>query len=135
MGTKLPRGRKPPEQLRRRNAPETWTVLPPEGCSLPAPAWPGEEPSPEEAALWARLWASPVACWWHDQAVEPSVVSRYVELRFAKPALAVLSRIEGELGLTPASLMRLRLLVEHPEPEPDPGVDPYAHLREEYEGS
>jgi hypothetical protein len=36
----------------------------------------------------------------------------------------VLSRIEGEFGPTPASVMRLRLIVEAPEPE-----DPYARLR------
>ena len=82
--------------------------------------------------MWARLWASPVACWWHDQRVDPSVVARYVELRFSHPALAVLSRIEAELGLTPASLMRLRLIVEAPEAEPEPTADPYAHLAVEF---
>jgi hypothetical protein len=129
MASRLPRQRKPPEQLRRRNAPETWTILPPEGCSLPVPKWPNGKPSAPEAALWRRLWALPIATWWHAQQIEPSVVARYVELRFAKPGLAVLSRIESEVGLTPASLMRLRLIVETPEPEREPGEDPYAHLR------
>jgi len=40
----------------------------------------------------------------------------------------VCSRIEGELGLTPAALMRLRLIVEETEPEPVLGEDPHAHL-------
>ncbi len=79
--------------------------------------------------MWRRLWALPVACWWHDQAVSLDVVARYVTLSIAKPALAVVARLEGELGLTPASLLRMRLLVEHPEPEQSPAPDPYAHLR------
>jgi hypothetical protein len=40
MTTRLPKPRKPSEQLRRRNRPEEWTVLPAEGCDLPAPPWP-----------------------------------------------------------------------------------------------
>jgi hypothetical protein len=131
LPSKLPRIGKSPEQLRRRNAPETWTVLPAEGCKVPVPKWPTGTPSREEAALWKRLWALPVAAWWHDQRLEPDIVARYVALRFAKPALAVLSRIEAELGLTPASLLRMRLMVEHPEPEQEQGPDPYAHLKRE----
>jgi hypothetical protein len=75
------------------------------------------------------LWALPVAAWWHDQSIEPSIVARYVSLRFARPQLAVLSRLEGELGLTPASLLRMRLMVEVPEAEREPSEDHYAHLR------
>jgi hypothetical protein len=127
--SKLPRSRKPLEQLRRRNAPEQWTVLPPDGCGLPAPRWPNGKPTAAEAALWKRLWASPVACWWHDQRLEPDIVARYVRLRFEKPALAVVARLEGELALTPAAQMRMRLVVEHPEPEARPTVDPYRHLK------
>ena len=33
----MPPRKKPPERLRRRNAPEQWTVLPAGGCKLPAP--------------------------------------------------------------------------------------------------
>jgi hypothetical protein len=129
MPSKLPRPQKPVEQLRRRNPPEHRTVLPAEGCRLPAPKWPAGKPSSSEAALWRRLWALPVAAWWHDQRIEPDIVARYVSLRFAKPALAVVARLEGELGLTPASLLRMRLVVEPPEQEYEPGPDPYAHLK------
>jgi hypothetical protein len=129
MAGKLPKQAKPAEALRRRNAPEQWVALPAEGCLLPVPDWPDGEPSAAESALWERLWMLPVALWWHDQAIEPSVVARYVELRFSKPALAVLSRIEGELGLTPDALLRMRLIVDRPEPEPEQGPDPYQHLR------
>jgi hypothetical protein len=135
MPARVPKPRKPPEQLRRRNAPEQWTVLPAEGCRLPVPKWPDGTPSRDEAALWKRLWALPVAAWWHDQRLEPSIVARYVSLRFARPALAVLSRIEGELGLTPAALLRMRLVVEQPEADPEPVADPYKHLRDEKAGS
>lgn len=79
--------------------------------------------------MWKRLWRLPVAAWWHDQRIEPDIVARYVELRFAKPALAVVARMEGELGLTPASLLRMRLVVEAPEPERKAEADPYKHLR------
>jgi hypothetical protein len=129
MPARVPKPRKPPEQLRRRNAPEQWTVLPAEGCRLSVPKWPDGTPTKAEGDLWKRLWSLPVACWWHDQRLEPSIVARYVSLRFAKPALAVLSRIEGELGLTPAALLRMRLVVEPPESEPEQGPDPYAHLK------
>jgi hypothetical protein len=132
MPANLPKPKKPAEQLRRRNAPEQWTVLPAEGCRLPVPKWPTGSPATVELALWKRLWALPVAAWWHEQGIEPSVVARYVELRFAKPGLAVLSRIEGELGLTPASLLRMRLTVERPEQKPARLPDPYLHLREEF---
>jgi phage terminase small subunit len=35
----------------------------------------------------------------------------------------------SELGLTPAALQRLRLIVEAPEEEAEARPDPYAHLR------
>jgi hypothetical protein len=135
MAGSLPGRQKPAEQLRRRNAPEQWVALPAAGCKLPAPKWPAGKPSPAEAALWKRLWALPVAAWWHDQRIEPDLVARYVGLRFEKPALAVLSRMEAELGLTPMALLRMRLIVEHPEPEPVALPDPYAHLKREFDAA
>lgn len=128
--TRLPRPSKPREQLRRRNRPEDWTILPAEGCTLPVPKWPtGEKPSPAEAALWKRLWKLPVAAWWHAQAIEPSVVAMYVTLAIGKPSHASVLALARELGLTPASLQRMRLVVEQPEPKQKPTEDPYRHLR------
>jgi hypothetical protein len=98
-----------------------------------APRWPDGAPLPSEAELWKRLWAWPVAAWWHEQGVDPSVIARYVSLRFASPALATLSRLEAELGLTPATMARLRLTVEEPEVEAVAAPDPYAHLKAELE--
>lgn len=130
MATRLPKPKKPAEQLRRSTQPEQWVALPADGCRLPVPKWPDGKPTAAESELWQRLWRLPVAEWWHAQRLEPSIVARYVSLRFAKPALAVLSRLEGELGLTPASLLRMRLTVEGPESEREPpGEDHYAHLR------
>ena len=43
--------------------------------------------------------------------------------------VAPLQRLMTELGLTPASLQRLRLIVEAPEPEAKPTADPYWHLK------
>jgi hypothetical protein len=123
----MPKNGKPREQLRRRNRPEEWVALPPK-CTLRPPAWPLPKASTAESALWKRLWALPVAAFWHEQAVEPSIVARYVRLALSKPEHAAVGRLETELGLTPAALARLRLVVETPEPEPEPGPDPYAHL-------
>jgi hypothetical protein len=122
----LPRTRKPPEQLRRRNPPEQWTSLPAEGCKLAVPKWPGSEKAP---SLWARLWKLPIAAYWHELRLEPSVVARYVTLAAAKPESPAVSRLEAELGLTPASMLRMRLTVEHPEPDEKAAADPYQHLR------
>jgi hypothetical protein len=129
MPAKLPRPRKPTEQLRRRNRPEEWTVLPSEGCKRAAPKWPSGSPSPAELALWKRLWVLPIAAWWLEQQIEPFIVARYVSLAVSKPAHAAVSRLEADLGLTPAALLRMRLMVEQPEPNLEELPDPYQHLR------
>jgi hypothetical protein len=131
MPARVPRARKPAEQLRRRNAPELWTVLPREGCRLPAPKWPIGTASKDEGTLWGRLWALPVAVYWHQIRLEPSIAARYVTLSLERPEHASTAALERELGLTPASMARLRLVVEEPESEPKPLVDPYQHLRDE----
>lgn len=129
MASRLPRPRKPPGQLRRRNAPDQWTLLPAEGCGEPVPKWPLGKATAAEAELWKRLWKLPVAAWWHSQRVEPFVVGSYVRLALEKPSHASVLALARELGLTPASLQRMRLVVEHPEPEAKPVADPYRHLR------
>jgi hypothetical protein len=129
MPSRVPKPRKPSEQLRRRNRPEEWTILPSEGCKRAVPKWPTGSPSTVEAALWKRSWALPVAAWWHEQQIEPFIVGRYVALAVSKPAHAAVSRLEADLGLTPAALLRMRLMVEHPEPEPEALPDPYRHLK------
>jgi hypothetical protein len=125
----MPARRKPLEQLRRRNRPEEWVVLPSAGCSTPAPTWPAGKPSLSETGLWKRLWKLPIAAWWHEQRIEPFLVARYVRLSLKKPEHATVGQLERELGLTPASMLRLRLVVEVPEPETKPTADPYRHLR------
>jgi hypothetical protein len=79
--------------------------------------------------LWGRLWRLPVACYWWEQRIEPSIVARYVTLAQAKPESPAVSKLEAELGLTPAALLRMRLVVEQPEPVPEAHPDSYAHLR------
>src|SRR5436190_14662308 len=129
MPSRVPKPRKPQEQLRRRNRPEEWTVLPAEGCELAVPTWPSSRASADEAALWKRLWRLPVASYWHATRVEPSVVARYVRLALEMPSHASVSRLETDLGLTPAALLRMRLVVEEAEPPSSPIADPYAHLK------
>ncbi len=108
-------------------------MLPAEGCRMSAPKWPLGTASKDEASLWARLWALPVASYWWQVTVEPTIVARYVRLALERPEHASVAKLESELGLTPAAMLRLRLLVETPEPEPELVADPYAHLVAEFE--
>jgi hypothetical protein len=128
---RVPKPRKPAEQLRRRNRPEDWTVLPAEGCSTAAPAWPDGTASADEKKLWTTLWKLPIAAWWHEQRIPVTVVARYVALRLAKPEHATVGKLETELGLTPAAMLRMRLVVEENEKVEPVGDDPYGHLRDE----
>lgn len=125
----MPAKRKSPAQLVRTSRPEQWIVLPAEGCKLKAPPWPLAKPSAAETALWKRLWAAPLACWWHEQRIEPSLVARYVQVALEKPSLAAVSTMERELGLTPSAMARLRLTVEAPEDPKPEEPDPYAELK------
>ena len=92
------------------------------------PKWPVGQASADESALWGRLWRLPVAAYWHETRVEPFVVARYVRLALERPEHATVSKLETDLGLTPAALQRMRLVVEEPEPETVAAADPYAHL-------
>lgn len=130
MAGRVPKAGKPREALRRRNRPQEWVALP-QKCEFKPPAWTLGTPSKDEGELCVRLWALPVAAFWHEQATESSIVARYVRLALSKPEHAAVGRLETELGLTPAALARLRLFVDTPEPEPEPGPDPYAHLARE----
>jgi len=123
-------GRKPPEQLRRRNAPEQWLLLPADGCTVAAPSWPIGKASTAELGLWRRLWALPVAAWWHEQRIDPFVVARYVRVGLAHPEHASLGRLEAELALTPAAMARLRVVVDAQE-TPPPKTSRYRHIGED----
>jgi hypothetical protein len=96
---------------------------------LRPPVWPLGRAAKAEAELWRRLWALPIAAWWWEQKIEAFVVARYVRLALAKPEHAAVSRLEADLGLTPAALLRMRLTVEHPEQQPAAVPDPYRHLK------
>ena len=122
---------KPAGTLRRRNAPESWIVLPAGGCTLAAPTWPLEpKATAAEARLWKGLWKLPVAAWWHEQQISPFVVGRYVRLAISKPALAVVSALERDLALTPAGVARLRLVVEELEETKPAKPSRYRHIEE-----
>ena len=72
---------------------------------------------------------APVARFWHELQLEPPIVATYVTLSQRKPEHASVLRLATELGLTPASILRMRLVVEQPEPDRKPETDPYRHLR------
>jgi hypothetical protein len=58
-----------------------------------------------------------------------------VRLHLSKPEHASTLKLMSELGLTPASMLRLRLVVDVPEPAAKPSADPYRHLRAVIEGA
>jgi hypothetical protein len=131
--------------------------LPAEGRKGPPPKWPsGHKPSDAERKAWRRLWALPQAVAWQDMPGCAELVERYVRVSCATAAdlddgtvkaatLAQLARMEGDLGLTPAALARLRWKVEgrlpavtagEPQPVPVPivrrmrAVDPAPRIGE-----
>jgi hypothetical protein len=121
---------KPASERRRTNRPDDWTALPAEGCSARVPKWPQGAPTDAQRDLWRRLWKLPVAAYWHDVKLEPHVVAGYVAGWIENPLHATVARLASELGLTPAGMQRLRLVVVEPEPVADATADPYAHLTE-----
>jgi hypothetical protein len=119
---------------RRRNAAPSYATLPAAGSGIRAPKWPFGKPREDEAALWRDLWSRPVAAMWHAQRIAPVIVARYCRMlttEMAGPPRhgAALSRLEGDLGLTPAALARLHLRVEVPEPSGVTRIDHYADER------
>jgi hypothetical protein len=121
--------RRPQERITRRDRRADWVILPSEGSRARPPAWPDGTPSEQELEHWRHLWSLPVAVWWREQRISPLIVAQYVRLRIDSPALAVTNQLARELGLTPGSMVHLRLVVEEPESEPESLPDPYAHLR------
>jgi hypothetical protein len=127
----VPRSKKPAGELRGRVRPDEWQKLPAEGCKRKVPAWPAGKPSADQSAMWRRLWALPVAVYWHDQRIDPHVVAGYVTGWLSNPLHATVGRLASELGLTPAGMQRLRLVVVEPEPVEADRPSPYAHLEVE----
>ena len=120
--------RKPSETLRRRNRPEEWTVLP-RKCTIPAPRWPDGDPTDAELKRFRELYRLPVAAWWAELQIHPSIVAQYVALSLERPEHSQVARLAGELALTPGAMARHRLTVEQPEPiGSGTADDPYQHL-------
>lgn len=103
-----------PNALRRdrRSDQISWEVLPPEGRTTPAPAWPLTEQSDREVELWSSEWARPQALKWEQngQEVEVAMYVRTLvaaEQPEATAAMRVLVlRQQEHLGLTIAGLAR-----------------------------
>jgi hypothetical protein len=125
--------RRPQDRISRRDRRADWVILPSSGSRKKAPPWPLADQTPAEIAAWKHVWSLPVACWWWEQRISPMIVSQWVRLQGTSPERAVTSQLARELGLTPGSMLHLRLIVEKPEAEPEARVDPYAHLRKESE--
>jgi hypothetical protein len=88
--------------------------LPAEGRKEPAPEWPFDTFSLEEAEAWAQLWATPQSVAW-ERLGWVRTVARYCRVMLAAEAanatpalLAQATAMEDRLGLTPKA-MRLLL--------------------------
>jgi len=102
------RGRRPTERAAN--------VLPTTVGRQRPPQWPLGSPSKAETVLWTDLWRRPVAHLWRQMHIAPIVVARYVRVVIATPGSGSLAQMESGLGLTPASLARLRVTFEEPRP-------------------
>lgn len=100
----------------RRPAERPSNVLPTTVGRQKPPAWPLGAASKAETALWTDLWRRPVAHLWRQTYIAPVVVARYVRVVVETPGSGSLAQMENGLGLTPASLARLRVTFEEPVP-------------------
>ncbi len=97
------------------------TYLPPDGCQDdPPPLPPGREWSEAEAQYWAELWRTPQASVWDDcvfPAVAALVVATSTILRGGRVSAQLIGEqraLMNDLGLTPASMERLRWVIGEP---------------------
>lgn len=91
-----------------------WTTLPSEGRNGPEPAWPLVNPTDRELELWSRLWCSPQATQWHEEATifEVACYVRVLAAAERKPgSVGIWQNVRQQadsLGLTVAGMQRLR---------------------------
>jgi hypothetical protein len=95
----------------RRNARPGITMLPAGGRQGDVPMWPLDLLSPDEANLWAELWATPQAVAWERHGWT-RVVARYcrcviIAEGMDKDALSESRQLEDRLGLTPKAMRML----------------------------
>lgn len=109
---------------RPRNPSRPVLELPPDGCDLPAPPWPGYwgAPSQKELARWSSLWGSPQAAAWHAWHVDPGVVVNFIKIeerchesRASGQHFAEARQWAGELGLTIQSMQKLGMVIAETE--------------------
>jgi hypothetical protein len=100
----------------RRPAERPSNVLPTTVGRQKPPEWPLGAASKDETALWADLWRRPVAHLWRQTYTPTIVVARYVRVVIETPGSGSLAQMENGLGLTPASLARLKVTFEEPRP-------------------
>lgn len=109
-----------PNALRRDRKDDAagWTILPLAGRNRSAPEWPIPEPTERELAVWAELWAKPVAVEW-ERLGHGHLVALYVrQLVLAEDPdgpvarLTVVRQYAEELALTDSGLLRHRYRIE-----------------------
>lgn len=109
-----------------------WTTLPAEGRDGPMPAFPLVSPTDREMELWERLWESPQAVMWEQQAQEFEVAA-YVRLlaraelpKSSSMIWAQVKQVGESLGLSVSGMQRNRWVVGTPEPEEEDTSAPVA---------
>jgi hypothetical protein len=106
-------------------------VLPTTPSTDKPPPWPLGTASKAESALWRDLWGRPAAHLWRSQFIAPIVPARYVRALLINSGNPSLVAMESALGLTPASLARMRVTFADPRPHlDDEAEDVLAKARE-----
>lgn len=135
----MPRYPKPDDQRVNRHKPAfTWTPLPAEGRSGPAPKLPSwRQWDTRTKKWWANLWTKPQATQWEQDGstlfplacvMDDLITSRIDSVR----ATPEIRQMEDRHGLNPKAMLQLRWKVQDDDEfveAPEPESDDYRHLR------
>lgn len=108
-----------PNALRRARKDDrgSWTELPAEGRTEPAPEWPAPTQTAREAELWAEMWATPQALVWERDGLRHYVamfVRLLAEAEVEKASAEnrkTVRMMYGDLYLTSDSMARARIKI------------------------
>lgn len=120
-GTPGPKPRPGTKWSRHRTDERPITYLPPDGCQdEPPPLPPGRDWTEAEASYWDELWSTPHAAVWDDSVfpvVAALVVATSTILGGGRPSAQLIGEqraLMNDLGLTPASMERMRWVIGEP---------------------
>lgn len=120
-----------PNALKRDRDEGEWKLLPAEGRAGDPPAWPLDEPTERELAIWAAEWARPQAIIWerNGQQVEVALYVRSLidAERHGAPvnSRTLVKQLQESLGISVPGLLRNRWkIVDDAEAETEAKTTP-----------